>query len=281
LKTFKEKSRNYTGIDFPKAPKKVLITGFDPFILNSIKYRWADITTQNPSGIAVLYFHGKTIGNAFIQTAIVPVRYEDFDNGIIENLVEKNITDFDIMMTMSLNDNNFDLERFACKFRGAFFDNMNIGNATEYVKKGYPDLQDNDWDKSRFNQIPDGNEFYETTLPIAKILIGDLDISKNIVFFDQSIKDDTGFEVKHPNKGGNPNTVAKGFPLSSVKGKSIDSSGSGGDYLSNEVMYRTARKRDRMSMHDYKKVGHVHLSNRMDIDLILDILIKIINNAAN
>jgi hypothetical protein len=33
---FEEKSRNYTGVDFGKAPagmKKILIAGFDPFVL--------------------------------------------------------------------------------------------------------------------------------------------------------------------------------------------------------------------------------------------------------
>ena len=66
---FEEKSRNYTGVDFSKAgnKKKMLITGFDPFVLNQIKYSWADVNTQNPSGISALYFHNKTIGNTFFK----------------------------------------------------------------------------------------------------------------------------------------------------------------------------------------------------------------------
>jgi len=283
IKLFEEKSRNYTDIDFSKAgnKKKVLITGFDPFVLNSGKYSWADINTQNPSGISALNFHGKMIGNAYIQCAIVPVRYEDFDNGIIENIVQNNINQFDIMMTMSRNDSNFDIERFACKFRGGFFDNMNIGNDSEYVKMEYPNLKLGDWNKSRFKQIYSGNEFYETTLPIAKILVGDLAPSKKIVFFDQTVKDDAGFESKHPNKGGVPNTISKIFSSSSVTGKSIEHSGSGGDYLSNEIMYRATRKRDELGMQNIKGVGHIHINDSLDFKQVLNILTKIVTNATN
>jgi pyrrolidone-carboxylate peptidase len=283
IKLFEEKSRNYTDIDFSKAgnKKKVLITGFDPFVLNSGKYSWADINTQNPSGISALNFHGKMIGNAYIQCAIVPVRYEDFDNGIIENIVQNNINQFDIMMTMSRNDSNFDIERFACKFRGGFFDNMNIGNDSEYVKMEYPNLKLGDWNKSRFKQIYSGNEFYETTLPIAKILVGDLAPSKKIVFFDQTVKDDAGFESKHPNKGGVSNTISKIFSSSSVTGKSIEHSGSGGDYLSNEIMYRATRKRDELGMQNIKGVGHIHINDSLDFKQVLNILTKIVTNATN
>lgn len=39
---FEEKSRNYAGIDFSKAgsKKKILITGFDPFLLNSFDHKY-------------------------------------------------------------------------------------------------------------------------------------------------------------------------------------------------------------------------------------------------
>ncbi|AZA76554.1 hypothetical protein EG347_02940 [Chryseobacterium sp. G0186] len=49
---FEEKSRNYTGVDFSKAgnKKKVLITGFDPFILNEFEKN-GNIRQSNPSGV--------------------------------------------------------------------------------------------------------------------------------------------------------------------------------------------------------------------------------------
>ncbi|MDR2651435.1 MAG: hypothetical protein LBC68_03855, partial [Prevotellaceae bacterium] len=109
VKLFEEKSRNYTGVDFSGAPpgaKKILITGFDPFQLNP-KYGDNAIKTQNPSGIVALWLHGKEIqdnlGNkGFIQSAIFPVRYIDFDNNVVENLVSTFLKNNSINMIMSL-----------------------------------------------------------------------------------------------------------------------------------------------------------------------------------
>jgi pyrrolidone-carboxylate peptidase len=282
IQVFEEKSRNYDGINFSKtgSKKKVLITGFDPFTLNQFKFKklGAKVNVQNPSGVSALFFHGKTIGNAFIQCSIVPVRYKDFDNEIIEKLVQNNINKFDIMMTTSRNDNNFDLERFACKFRGSFYDNMGVGDASKFVTPSNG-LLATDWDISKFKQITSGNEFYESTLPISKILVGDLDPIKNIVYYDQSILDDIGYVSLHPNKGGLANTITKNFALNIVTGKSTDDSGSGGDYLSNEIMYRSTRKRDEMGFQKTKSVGHIHLTNGMAFNHVTDILTKILDNA--
>ncbi len=81
---FEELSRNYTGIDFSKAgnKKKVLITGFDPFLLNSFdhKYRkYYNILQSNPSGVVALSLNNDNTLGAFIQTMMFPVRYLDFD----------------------------------------------------------------------------------------------------------------------------------------------------------------------------------------------------------
>ncbi|ELY2018333.1 hypothetical protein SL053_002253 [Flavobacterium psychrophilum] len=268
IQLFEEKSRNYTGIDFSKAggKKKVLITGFDPFVINPIH---PDVPgkndRQNPSGISVLNFHGKVIGNAYIQAVIIPVRYEDFDNEIVEKIVERYISYFDYMMTTSKNDENFDLERFASKFRGGFLDNINIG----YGVKSY--------DSKRFKQISNGKDFYETTLPIAKILTGELDVSNlpTKVFFDQSYRDDLGNKINHPSEN---NNTPINKPIK-IKGKSTDDSGSGGDYLSNEVMYRSTRKRDELGYNKTKAVGHIHISSELSPNKFIDILTKIITNA--
>ncbi|MDN3674485.1 hypothetical protein QWY99_15700 [Flavobacterium branchiarum] len=269
IQLFEEKSRNYTGIDFSKAggKKKVLITGFDPFVLNEFDHpnTPGKSNRQNPSGISVLNFHGKSIGNAYIQSVVIPVRYEDFDNEIIEKIVEKHITIFDFMLTTSKNDKNFDLERFASKFRGGFLDNMNIGYG------------DSSYNSKRFKQIQNGNDFYETTLPIAKILTGDI-APANLptkVYFDQSYKDDLGNTVQHPSD--NNNTPIK----SKIKiiGKSTEDSGSGGDYLSNEVMYRSTKKRDELGFNKIKAVGHIHISSKLSSDEFISILTKIIENA--
>lgn len=175
------------------------------------------------------------------------------------------------MMTSSRNDSNFDIERFASKYRGGFFDNMNIGNSMLF-------LGNNEWDKNRFKQITNGKEFYETTLPIEKIISGDLDLSKDIIYYDQTVIDDKGFKVKHPTKGG-PDEKKDSYSIDKIKGKSTVDSGSGGDYLSNEIMYRATRKRDELGLQLSKEIGHIHIADNINFEKAIEIVQKIIRNA--
>lgn len=99
------------------------------------------------------------------------------------------------MFTMSRNDSNFDLERFASKFRGGFLDNMNIGS--KYLE----------YNQGRFKQISDGKEFYETTLPINKIMTGDLSPSFGKIYFDQTYIDDIGNFENHPTINNNSSII--------------------------------------------------------------------------
>ena len=174
IELFEEKSRNYTGVDFSNAPtgaKKILITGFDPFQLNPNLYGDRAILTQNPSGIAALKLHGRTVldtngNNGFVQCAILPVRYPDFDKGVVEDLITPFIENNSVDMIISLSLNGgayyFDLERFAAKKRGGFIDNLNIGSI-DWVHLGAKHQSFN------FN-IGLGDDYYETTLPMVEIL---------------------------------------------------------------------------------------------------------------
>lgn len=172
------------------------------------------------------------------------------------------------MMTTSRNDSNFDLERFASKYRGAYYDNMGIGDSQKYIGN-------NEWNISRFKQISTGNEFYETTLPISKIMVGDLSPSSGKIYFDQTYTDDLGNFEDHPTIDNNSSILKK----INIKGKSINDSGSGGDYLSNEIMYRATKKRDEMGQHNLKAVGHVHIADNLNPNKFLDIITKIVKNA--
>ena len=79
-------TRGQQDIKFDKGTnKKILVTGFDPFFLDR------NIDQSNPSGVAalalddlVINFEGKS---AEIETLIVPVRFADFDQGMIEALL--------------------------------------------------------------------------------------------------------------------------------------------------------------------------------------------------
>lgn len=245
---FEEGSRNYKGIDFSTAgnKKKILITGFDPFQLN------LDIETQNPSGIVSLLLHGKTVsdslGNdAYIQAAIFPVRYPDFDKNAVENLVTPFLVSGEVNMIMSLSlnggENYFDLERFAGKHRGGFPDNLNIESTTP-----------------GFVQLTDGDEFYKTTLPISNIVTpvvtDNFNGTTQRVYFDQSYVANNS--RPHTNASNSePNTNIETFPISEISGPSKE--GSGGDYLSNEIFYRIARARENINTN--MKTGHYHLAN--------------------
>ena len=237
---FEEKSRNYTGIDFSKAEnrKKVLITGFDPFQLNpdtnfNTSMGVDSANTFNPSGIVALHLNGKLIGNdIYIQTCIFPVRYEDFDKKYVEKLIKEHISDVDVIITTSLNGGNnwFDIEADAIEYRGGFHDNMCIGGQN-YSKFKY--------NSSRFIANT-SNKHNLTTLPKTKI------------FSDNSSININGLIVKYDTTRLNSKTE-----------------GGGGNYLSNEIMYRATSIRGNKSK---IPVGHFHLANLRTIKRSNEIL---------
>jgi pyrrolidone-carboxylate peptidase len=261
---FEENSRNYKGVDFSAAPagaKKILITGFDPFQLSPSFYGSEAIKTQNPSGIAALSLHSKLISdsignNGFIQATIFPVRYIDFDKNVVEDLVTPFLSDNSIDMIISLSLNGsayyFDLERFAVKNRGGFHDNMGIGTSPVWA------------DSTFFSQISSpGNDFYETTLPIDKIVDSNVANGFNAVgqriFFDQSYfgSNPTSFN-EHPIVSAIDTNITNTNAISQLSVTDIVQ-GSGGDYLSNEIFYRIARVRENTTSN--VKTGHYHLAN--------------------
>ena len=78
-----------TDIAYPardKGLKRVLVTGFDPFTLDR------DIRISNPSGATALALDGTVIetthGPARIETAVFPVRWQDFTEGSVERALQ-------------------------------------------------------------------------------------------------------------------------------------------------------------------------------------------------
>jgi pyrrolidone-carboxylate peptidase len=145
IQVFEEKSRNYTGIDFSKAggKKKVLITGFDPFLLNSIKYPNSyNILQSNPSGVVALGLANNDKLGAYIQTIVVPVRYTDFDGsqdnakgqgeGIIERYITPFINQVDMIITISqAGVDDYHIDVFATATRKGLNDNMDFKRVDE------------------------------------------------------------------------------------------------------------------------------------------------------
>ena len=257
---FEEKSRNYTGIDFSKAPKgckKVLVTGFDPFLLNSIDHPNKsnyNILQSNPAGVVALALANNKKLGANIQSMIVPVRYSDFDGsndntkgeggGIIEKYFKPYINQVDMIITVSqaLPD-EYNIDVFGTLRRGGGDENMNFTRISD-SKALTTNLE---WIKTTLN-----SGF--TNIPKVKYeWIYDIFVNGKI----------------NPPKVGTKIT-----------------SGSGSNYLSNEIFYRVGKMRT--ELRPSLQTGHFHISkiqdesigedlNKLEIKELLEIVKKSLN----
>lgn len=250
IKIFEEKSRNYKGINFSKFDKRknVLVTGFDPFMLNSIKHEYQqhyNIEQSNPSGIVALALANNDELGAYIQTMIIPVRYTDFDGsedyeigqgeGIIEEyikpLIEKEEKKVDMIITVSqAGPKKYNIDVFATATRGGFNDNMDFVREKE--------------SKSVGDNAP---ETIVTTLPQSFVESD----SKAIFYGKYTDEDGT---IKYAD--------TSNFPTGKVP------YGPGGDYLSNEIFYRVAKIRNEIK--PKLKTGHFHISKIQGVGDDLD-----------
>nr|MDC2854766.1 hypothetical protein [Ningiella sp. W23] len=102
--------------------------------------------------------------SAEINTVMVPVRYEDFDQGIIESLLAPYyaLNNVDMVVTVSMGSKDFDLERFPGKRRSVTApDNANIVYGGTKTAPLIPSLHD--------RPLP-GTEFVEFSLPVSAML---------------------------------------------------------------------------------------------------------------
>lgn len=236
---FEEKSRNYTGINFGNSnSKKVLITGFDPFILNEIDNEYLkevsrpNILQSNPSGCCALWLAANHLENSVIQTLIVPVRYADFDGsnkpeegigeGIIEKYIKPWIKKVDMIITISQyvpKENVIDM--FGTLRRGGFNENQN------YTRK------------VGSKAIETKTEWIQTTL-------------KDIFTYGEHIKLNWQFNGEAH------------IPETYPREDEVLNEGSGGDYLSNEIFYRVAKLRKEIKPN--LPTGHFHIAKLQSTD---------------
>ena len=240
LAMLEQGSRGRTDLAYTEgAVKKILLTGFDPFLLDR------HINQSNPSGVAALMLDGKVIEykgvTAEINTVMVPVIYEDFDNGTIESLLAPYyaLNNVDMVVTVSMGRKDFDLERFPGKRRSVTApDNLNINAGGTSEKPIIPRLNN--------NPIP-GNEFVEFSLPVKAM---------------QSAKGPYKVIDNHKIttlKQGDymPNTIDE-------LRNEIAVNGSGGGYLSNEISYRSIRLRNELN--STIPTGHIHTPRIQQFD---------------
>lgn len=214
-------ARGFDG-KFQGSEPRVLLTGFDPFHLDR------NIAQSNPSGLAALALDGTLVAGARIRTAILPVSFAAFDEGIVEDLLTPHFkAGLRLLLTVSMGRDAFDLERFPGLRRSAQTpDNGNVGNGgSPAAPRVPPGLE--------------GPEFLEFTLPARAMAAtpGRWPVRDNR-------------RVTSVERG--PLTPAS---LSELKDDTAVA-GSGGGYLSNEVAYRALKLRQELGA--TFAVGHLH-----------------------
>jgi pyrrolidone-carboxylate peptidase len=216
---------------------RVFVTGFDPFFLD------VDPRQGNPSGANALTLDGKVWttadGDAFqVQTVVFPVRYADFDIGMVEDAFRPVFTrhtpsSADFYVTVSQGrPGAFDIEQYNGRRRSTTApDNLNAwGGGTRTAPVVFPN-------------VGPGPEFVATTVPGAQIYLaatGPFPVRLN-----QSVIDMTSAETGPVREATGPTTRS-----------AIAVEGSGGGYLSNEVAYRASLLRDELGSGVYG--GHIH-----------------------
>ncbi|EWM14959.1 secreted protein [Kutzneria sp. 744] len=230
------------GLNSDKLPtgggvKKIMVSGFDPFELDGTGVR-----ISNPAGASALQLDGLTIstptGPAVVQAVTFPVVWGYFDQGIVEAAYGTAIQDTarrpDMIMTISQGrPDQFDIERWAGGWRGGFPDNNNVG-ATGPVPAaaGWPQPTDS---------------FIETTLPYQQMQAtptGSYKVNFDLLFCVWS-------DSSHPGTG---QQVCR---TDQPKPGEVAAQGGGGDYLSNESMYRSNRVRIGLGATAVRG-GHLH-----------------------
>ncbi len=233
LEAFERASRGMSDVAFDDgSARRVLITGFDPFHLD------ARLDQSNPSGLAALSLDGRTIrtatGPARIEAAVFPVRFADFDAGMVEDFIEPHLSrGVDLVVTISMGRSGFDLERFPGRRRSAAVpDNLNVLTGAGAESPLVPRLR---------GASLTGPEFLEFTLPAAamKAVTGPFEIrdNRNVHSLEQG-----AFEAAD---------------LSALSDQTAVR-GSGGGYLSNEIAYRTLLANLNRPGERPVPMGHIH-----------------------
>jgi hypothetical protein len=226
-------SRGQDTIRYPyggkggKGVKRILVTGFDPFTLDR------DVRISNPSGATALALDGTVIktadGPARIETALFPVRWQDFTEGTVERTLRPYLPRVDLFTTVSQGRvGRFDVERTNGAWRGGFPDNENLSR-TETIPVSDPASQP---------------QWTSTTLPYKEIVAAS---TGSFPVYDNT-------EVTEIPAGGTDPVVRPEGPTPGSTARE----GGGGDYLSNEIAYRATLLRDRLGLRGSLPGGHVH-----------------------
>ncbi|MEU1373084.1 pyroglutamyl peptidase [Streptomyces triculaminicus] len=235
LAAVERSSRGQDSIELPAGTKvkRVLITGFDPFQLDS------DARRSNPSGAAALALDGTVVdtpaGPARVEAVVFPVRWADFADGTVERTLLPHFRpgprQVDLFTTISQGrPGRFDVERTNGAWRGGYPDNANVSRTeTVPVPPGVP-------------TVTPQPQWTTTSLPYAAITAahtGPFPVHDNTAVTEIPAG---GTEEVDRADGPTPGSTAR--------------AGGGGDYLSNEIAYRATLLRDAVRLR--VPGGHLH-----------------------
>ena len=218
-----ERASRGLGFECPKGELWLLLTGFDPFRLDR------NLDQSNPAGLAVLALHGTRIAGVRVAGAILPVRFADFDVGIVEAALTVPFQRRPVLgITVSMGRDGFDLERFPGRRRSAAaLDNCDQSSGGTAERPVAP-------------AGLDGPEFLEFSLPADAMaaLPGHWPVRDN-----RRVATLADGEVMAQS-------------LAELEGHTAVA-GSGGGFLSNEVAYRSLLLQQRLGVNF--PLGHVHV----------------------
>lgn len=233
-------SRGLNSMEFPAGEDvgRMVITGFDTFFLDQ------DIRHSNPSGASMLQLDGLRVetdeGTVVIHTAVLPVNWTDFDEGIVEDIFGPFLVPgpkrASIIMTISQGrPEHFDIEKWASDFRGAVPDNNR-------VMQWGPMSRAPQWP-----QPAEPPQFIRTNLPFQAMIAAGT--TPWPVALHPGICEWPPGTFPDPTR-----IVCLDDPTPGARANM----GGGGDYLSNESMYRSNRLKIAAGASEVPG-GHLHI----------------------
>lgn len=310
---------NFTGT---AGNLKILISGYDPYGSPWVN---PNIDRSNPSGATAMLLDGTTVattdssGNARtaeIQAVTFPVRYGDFDQGVVERVFAPYLSGpnaVNMIITLSLGSgapNRFDIEGYATQNRGGARDNNMVSSSgaapqapnrtganPNYVMTTLPWYQiissanltgqysvvlDKTYQMAGHSVAQRQQQLFNQSLAQALQRLGITDATyrgwlqqfqagtlqgQDLASYNQvntlqgeiltDLRDDT---ISRGDLG-TSTTPGDYFSDAGLSSSTTMSSGSGGDYLSNEIMYRTGRLAGQLG--STVPYGHIHLPSNM------------------
>lgn len=221
------------------ADLRVMVSGFDVYGLDE------SLRHSNPSGVAALRLDGARLstpdGTALVRTVVLPVSYGDFDQGVVEDaygpVLAPGEDRADLIMTISMTSRGrMDVEKWAGNARGGTPDNQRDQHFGAVARA------------SHWPQPFDSPDWIETTLPYAAM------VAAGTGPWPVVLRE--GIREWPAGTFGDPTALVERADPSPG---STAAAGTGGDYLSNESMYRSNRLRHGLHAWDVPG-GHLHIS---------------------